>query len=96
MSLLRCPACSAPGSKVFDSRAVRTINALRRRRQCLSCRHRWTTFEIVADTVETLRARTLPPDQLAPGKKMQVGQRVYQITSREMRGDTISLTGVAL
>lgn len=42
---MRCPACSAPDDKVVDSRAVDDGLAIRRRRECLTCGTRFTTFE---------------------------------------------------
>ncbi|HMJ78010.1 MAG TPA: ATP cone domain-containing protein, partial [Iamia sp.] len=44
---MRCPDCSAPDDKVVDSRASDDGTAIRRRRECLSCGHRFTTFERV-------------------------------------------------
>ena len=38
-----CPACQA-ASHVLDSRPVK--NKLRRRRECLACQYRWTTYEM--------------------------------------------------
>jgi transcriptional repressor NrdR len=43
-----CPFCRFNDSKVIDSRDVE--NAIRRRRQCLSCNARFTTFERVQQT----------------------------------------------
>jgi transcriptional repressor NrdR len=42
---VRCPACHADDSKVVDSRALEDGAAIRRRRQCLDCGHRFTTYE---------------------------------------------------
>ena len=44
---MRCPDCSALDDKVVDSRASDDGSAIRRRRECLSCGHRFTTFERV-------------------------------------------------
>ena len=40
-----CPVCSHPESKVVDSRPADDGAAIRRRRECLSCGHRFTTYE---------------------------------------------------
>jgi transcriptional repressor NrdR len=40
---MKCPFCGNPESKVVDSRDVE--NSVRRRRQCLSCNTRFTTYE---------------------------------------------------
>lgn len=42
---MRCPYCQAPDSKVTDSREVSGGRAIRRRRECLACERRFTTFE---------------------------------------------------
>jgi transcriptional repressor NrdR len=44
---MRCPDCSALDDKVVDSRASDDGIAIRRRRECLTCGHRFTTFERV-------------------------------------------------
>jgi len=44
---LRCPFCGAADSKVVDSRDSETGEAVRRRRQCLDCSKRFTTYERV-------------------------------------------------
>ena len=42
-----CPACHADDTKVVDSRVAEEGTAIRRRRECLSCSQRFTTFERV-------------------------------------------------
>ena len=42
-----CPSCHGDDTKVVDSRVAEEGIAIRRRRQCLSCAHRFTTFERV-------------------------------------------------
>ena len=42
---MRCPICSYEESKVFDSRSAEDGNAIRRRRECLKCKYRFTTYE---------------------------------------------------
>jgi transcriptional repressor NrdR len=44
---VHCPACRADETKVVDSRLAEEGNAVRRRRQCLVCAYRFTTFERV-------------------------------------------------
>lgn len=46
---VKCPSCNADDTKVVDSRVAEEGMAIRRRRQCLSCAHRYTTFERVDD-----------------------------------------------
>ena len=44
---MKCPACGYPESKVIDSRPMPENNSIRRRRECLSCQKRFTTFEMI-------------------------------------------------
>ena len=47
---MRCPFCAHPESKVIDSRHSEDGASIRRRRECLACQKRFTTYE----TVESL------------------------------------------
>lgn len=47
-----CPFCNHFDSKVTDSRNAVEQNAIRRRRECLSCQKRFTTFETVDLTIQ--------------------------------------------
>lgn len=42
---MKCPFCGFDDQKVLDSRAAREGEAIRRRRECLNCGRRFTTFE---------------------------------------------------
>lgn len=44
---MKCPVCSYPESKVLDSRPTEDGSVIRRRRECLSCQKRFTTYEKV-------------------------------------------------
>ncbi len=46
---MRCPFCSSADSKVVDSRASKDGRAIRRRRECLKCGERFTTYERVEE-----------------------------------------------
>ena len=48
---MKCPMCGFADSKVIDSRHVEEGNSIRRRRECLACQKRYTTFEII-ETVQ--------------------------------------------
>lgn len=51
---VHCPACQADDTKVVDSRLAAEGTAVRRRRRCLSCGHRFTTFERVDEVPLTV------------------------------------------
>ena len=44
---MKCPYCGFNESKVIDSRPADENNSIRRRRECLSCSRRFTTYETV-------------------------------------------------
>lgn len=44
---MRCPFCGKPDSRVVDSRDVRDGESIRRRRECIVCGRRFTTYENV-------------------------------------------------
>lgn len=45
-----CPFCNSAESKVVDKRDAKGKNATRRRRECLSCTKRFTTYEYIEET----------------------------------------------
>lgn len=47
--MLKCPFCGFEDSKVIDSRSTEDSMAIRRRRECLNCNKRYTTYEKVED-----------------------------------------------
>lgn len=47
---MQCPFCSYAESKVIDSRSVNEGVSIRRRRECLRCIRRFTTYEVVEKT----------------------------------------------
>lgn len=55
---MHCPFCSALDTKVIDSRLVADGNQIRRRRECLTCSERFTTYE----TAELLIPRLVKRD----------------------------------
>jgi transcriptional repressor NrdR len=53
---MRCPKCQARDDKVIDSRAIKDETVIRRRRECLACEHRFTTYEeIERDDLRVLK-----------------------------------------
>lgn len=46
---MRCPFCRVDNDKVIDSRASEDGFSIRRRRECLSCKRRYTTYERVEE-----------------------------------------------
>ena len=53
---MRCPKCGHLDDKVLDSRAAHEGKAIRRRRECLACSYRFTTFEeILKDELSVIK-----------------------------------------
>ena len=46
---MRCPFCNSDESKVVDSRDSEAGDAIRRRRECLACERRYTTYERIEE-----------------------------------------------
>lgn len=44
---MKCPSCGSEDIKVVDSRPVEENNSIRRRRECLACHNRFTTYEVI-------------------------------------------------
>jgi transcriptional repressor NrdR len=84
---MRCPWCSADDDKVVDSRPSDARDAIRRRRECLACGRRFTTYERVEDIGLVVRKRdgsTEPYDR----DKLEAGIR-KALSSRPVSNLTI-------
>lgn len=63
---MHCPYCNAVDTKVIDSRLAADGAQVRRRRQCVSCQERFTTFEVVEVVIPRIiktNGRSEPYDQ---------------------------------
>ena len=47
---MKCTNCSSLDSKVIDSRVTQDSSSIRRRRECLDCSFRFTTYEYILKT----------------------------------------------
>ena len=93
---MRCPSCSSLDTQVKDSRPTEDSSAIRRRRVCLTCQFRFTTFERVQlrELVVIKRnGRRVPFDrdklmrslQIALRKRNIEPERLEQFVSRIVR-----------
>lgn len=46
---MKCPNCQAEESKVIDSRSIHQSTSIRRRRECIDCSFRYTTYEYIQE-----------------------------------------------
>ena len=51
---MKCPFCSNLENKVIDSRLSKDGNVIRRRRECLDCERRFTTYERIEDVLPSV------------------------------------------
>jgi len=65
---VRCPFCRANDDKVVDSRLADEATAIRRRRECLGCGRRYTTYERVEDVPVVVRKRSGSAEPFDRGK----------------------------
>jgi transcriptional repressor NrdR len=93
---MRCPNCASLDTQVKDSRPTEDSSVIRRRRVCLSCNFRFTTFERVQLrelTVIKRNGRRVPFDrdkllrsvQIALRKRPVEPERIDQAVSRIVR-----------
>ena len=86
---MHCPFCSENDTKVIDSRLVADGHQVRRRRQCLACSERFTTFE----TAELVMPRVIKSngnrepfneDKMVGGLQRALGKRPVSADSVEL------------
>jgi transcriptional repressor NrdR len=72
---MKCPLCGFDNDRVLDSRASEDGSAIRRRRLCLSCNRRYTTYERVAAVEIKVRKKDGSRELFQPDKIRQGLQR---------------------
>ena len=69
---MKCPNCGSEESKVIDSRPIEEGNSIRRRRECLACQKRFTTFEMI-ESVQILVVKKDGRKEMFDSAKMLSG-----------------------
>ena len=93
---MRCPKCMSNDDKVIETRVSREGETTRRRRQCLNCNYRFTTYETVLPVDITVvkndgRREEFNPEKLRTGINMACWKRsVSQDTVDKIVGDITS------
>jgi transcriptional repressor NrdR len=54
---MKCPFCNSARDRVVDTRSARGGKAIRRRRECLDCKKRYTTYEYIESVILTVVKR---------------------------------------
>lgn len=85
---MHCPFCANPDTKVIDSRLVADGSQVRRRRECLACGERYTTFEsaelVMPKVVKTDGTREpFNEDKLRAGLTKAVEKRPVSVEALE-------------
>ena len=69
---MRCPFCGYPESKVLDTRTLNEGSSIKRRRECLECQKRFTTFEVL-DSVQIFVIKKSGEKELFDRTKLLAG-----------------------
>jgi transcriptional repressor NrdR len=85
---MHCPFCSHPETKVIDSRLVGGGNQTRRRRECLQCQERFTTYEVAELTMPRIikrdgRRKPFDEDNLRAGMVKALEKRPVSVEQLE-------------
>ena len=92
---MRCTKCGCEEDKVIDSRTSREGLTIRRRRECLACGHRFTTYEEIERDGLTIikrdgRAEEFSREKLLSGLKRACQKRPVSIKAIEELADRIA------
>lgn len=92
---MKCPFCGNEELKVTDSRNALDANAIRRRRECLNCNRRFTTFETIELTIQVRKRDGLyedfQEDKLISG--LEAACRHTRISHEQVRNLASKITG---
>lgn len=92
---MKCPFCGHEDLKVTDSRNALEVNGVRRRRECLQCNRRFTTFETIELTIQVRKRNGLYEDfsesKLTAG--MEAASRHTRISYEQVRALAAKITG---
>ena len=92
--IMKCPACGAIEDRVIDSRLAKESTAIRRRRECLSCKKRFTTYETVEETLPYVikkdgRRETFDKKKIIEGMRRACQKRPVSMEQLESVADSI-------
>ena len=91
---MRCPYCNYFDSKVVDSRVAEEKNSVRRRRECLECSRRFTTYETIDDLPFLVvkkdgQRERFERSKIVSGLVRAFEKRSFSIESVERLADTV-------
>jgi len=91
---VKCPFCDDVEDKVVDSRMAKEGEVIRRRRECLSCKRRYTTYERVEETMPVVvkkdgRREPFDRTKIVSGLKKACEKRLISMATIEAVADRI-------
>jgi len=94
---MKCPFCSYIDTRVVDSRLGKEGNNIRRRRECIECGRRFTTYERVEETLPLVikkdgRRETFDRSKIVAGMQRACEKRPVSIATIEKAVDRLELS----
>lgn len=85
---MRCPFCAAQDTRVIDTRLADDGDQVKRRRECVACKERFTTFEVVELTLPRIIKRngareSFDESKLRSGMQRALEKRPVQVDAIE-------------
>lgn len=93
---MKCPYCAKINNKVIDSRLSKDARTIRRRRECIECSRRFTTYEKLEDTLPMIvkkdgRREAFDRDKVISGIKKACQKRPISMSSIEDFVDSLEV-----
>ena len=93
---MKCPYCSKIDNKVIDSRLSKDGRTIRRRRECMDCDRRFTTYERLEDTLPMVikkdgRRESFNREKIIEGIKKSCQKRPVSVTKIEEFVDSLEV-----
>lgn len=93
---MKCPYCTEIDNKVIDSRLSKDGRTIRRRRECLSCSRRFTTYERLEEMLPMVikkdgRREAFDREKIIRGIKKSCQKRPVSVTKIEEFVDTLEV-----
>ena len=91
---MRCPFCGTDEDKVIDSRQSKDGREIRRRRECLACARRFTTYERVEEALPMVikadgRREPFDRNKIAAGLKRAAAKRPVSMEALEQVAEAV-------
>lgn len=85
---MKCPSCGDLENKVIDSRLTREADMIRRRRECMQCQNRFTTYEKIEESLPMIIKKNgsrqpFSREKVMEGIKLACQKRPVSVEDRE-------------